>query len=354
MAVGVALLCATPSAVGAVQQATASASALHPRELLARIEGSDAVPYQGLAESRGRLGLPDLPRVGDATALLGTTTRARVWFDTPTRWRVDRLLPGGEEDDYRTPEGTSTWRYEEGDVRQVDGEAGLRLPRTIDLMPPELGRRLLAGVTAADRLTTLPAARIGGVSATGLRLTPADPRSTVGRVDVWADPGTGLPLRVLVVARGATEAAVRTEFLAVATTRPAPSLTTLRTPPGTYVEQRSFPDLISAAAAYSSGTLPGSLVALPRNDDVRGLAGAAGFGAGLTRMVVVRVPDDVAWRLLAAVPALPDLKVPGYRSVLIPTALVNTVVAAPESGDAYLLSGTVRRDVLTAALKALA
>ena len=39
-------------------------------------------------------------------------------------------------------------------------------------------------------------------SAAGLRMTPADPASTVGRVDIWADPSSGLPLMVEVFGRG--------------------------------------------------------------------------------------------------------------------------------------------------------
>lgn len=353
VAVGVALLCATPSAVGAVQDAASSSATVAPRELLARVQRSDAVAYQGLAESRGRLGLPDLPRTGDAAALLGTTTRARVWFDSSRRWRVDRLLPGGEEDDYQTPEGVATWRFEEGDIHLVTSEPRLHLPRTIDLLPPEVARRLLASVLPGDRVTALTSTRIGGLAASGLRLEPADARSTVARVDVWAEPRTGLPLRVQVVARGGSAAAFRSGFLSVRLGRPAAGQTRLVAPPGTRVEHRGYPDLVAAAAAYSGGTMPSSAGALPRNDDVRGLAGAAGYGDGLVRVVAVRVPDDIAWRILAAVPALPDLKVEGTRAVLIPTALVNTVVATTDHGDAYLISGTARRDVLIAVLKDL-
>src|SRR3712207_7111533 len=44
-----------------------------------------------------------------------------------------------------------------------------------------------------------------GRDAAGLRLTPSDPDTTIGRVDIWADatgdPATALPLRVEVSAR---------------------------------------------------------------------------------------------------------------------------------------------------------
>jgi hypothetical protein len=33
-------------------------------------------------------------------------------------------------------------------------------------------------------------------------MTPADPASTVGHVDIWADPSSGLPLMVEIFTRG--------------------------------------------------------------------------------------------------------------------------------------------------------
>ncbi len=49
---------------------------------------------------------------------------------------------------------------------------------------------------SSDELSRLPARRVAGRSAAGLRLVPADPASTIARVDVWADEASGLPLRV--------------------------------------------------------------------------------------------------------------------------------------------------------------
>ena len=50
--------------------------------------------------------------------------------------------------------------------------------------------------------------RVAGRNAAGLRMTPADPASTVGRVDIWADPSSGLPLMVEIFGRGSARPAL--------------------------------------------------------------------------------------------------------------------------------------------------
>ena len=65
-------------------------------ELLARVLASDRVAYQGYAEARAGLGLPDVPRAGRVVALLGETTRMRPLVAGPEVWRVDELTPVGD------------------------------------------------------------------------------------------------------------------------------------------------------------------------------------------------------------------------------------------------------------------
>src|SRR4029453_13306921 len=79
---------------------------------------------------------------------------------------------------------------------QVVGDLPARLPQAPDLLPPDLARRLLADAAPGDGLTALPPRRVAGIAAAGLRFTPGDPDTTIDRLDVWADPATGLPLQV--------------------------------------------------------------------------------------------------------------------------------------------------------------
>src|SRR6266508_451806 len=137
----VALLAAVPAVVSALP---VSAPSLPAAELLAKVRGSTATPYQGYAESRASLGLPDLPVVGRQTALLGAITRIRAWVASPTVWRVDELTASGERDLYQNESGTLEWDSGSNRVERTIGEPVVRFARAADLLPPELGRRLAA------------------------------------------------------------------------------------------------------------------------------------------------------------------------------------------------------------------
>ena len=166
-----------------------------------RILGSAAQPWVGLAEATGRVALPELPALESTTALFTGVTRVRGYVAGPDRWRADELTPVGERDVYRLDGREYVWDFGFDQLTTLSGDAALRLPRAADLLPPELGRRLLrlAPDDPVDPAAGPPHRRAR--AADGLRLTPSDPDTTIGRVDVWADPVTGLPLRVEVAPR---------------------------------------------------------------------------------------------------------------------------------------------------------
>src|SRR6266700_3265131 len=185
----VALLAALPAVVAALPVAAPPRSAA---DLLAKVSGSTATPYQGYAESRASLGLPDLPVVGRQTTLLGAITRIRAWVASPTLWRVDELTAIGERDLYQDESGTLEWDSGSNRVERTIGEPVVRCARAADLLPPR---------------------RVAGVDALGLRITPRSTSTTVGRVDLWADPSSGLPVRVELTARGGAGPIIVTSFL---------------------------------------------------------------------------------------------------------------------------------------------
>ena len=78
----VAVLVALPGLVAAVP---ARDRAVATQELLTRVLASDRVAYQGYAESRAGLGLPDVPRAGRVVALLGERTRMRAFVASECR-----------------------------------------------------------------------------------------------------------------------------------------------------------------------------------------------------------------------------------------------------------------------------
>ncbi|WFG42437.1 hypothetical protein [Pseudonocardia alni] len=153
-----------------------------PAALRARILAG-VVPHSGLATATGRLGLPTVAPIGSAARLLSTTTRIRVQVADAGRWRVDELTPVGEVDTYRDGQVERIWDYGADRLTTVSPLAPVRFPRASDLAPADLARRLL-GATPDDPVTALPARRVAGRAAAGLRVTPADPDSLAGRIDV--------------------------------------------------------------------------------------------------------------------------------------------------------------------------
>lgn len=365
----VAALCAVPVGLRAVPVAR---SALSADALRARILASAAAPYQGLVEARGSLGLPDLPGLGDVTGLLGGTTRMRVWYDSARRWRVDVITPTGERDLHQSPQGTTTWDYERNLFTQVLGEAPVRLPRGSDLTPPDLARRLLRVAVPRDAITALPPRRVAGVDAAGLRVTPADATTTVGHVDVWADPGTGLPVMVEVAGRtGAGRAAagpavLSTRFLDLRRRRPAASVLTVTPPPGTPKLSVSAPDLISRLSRFSFARLPDRLAGQPALPVTGGTAGAGdsvrAYGTGYTAFAVLPLPGRLGRRVMdaarssgaASVRVGGPAAVPPADAFLIRTPLLTAlVVSEPAADRTFLLAGPVDQRLLVTAAQQL-
>ena len=342
------------SAPAAYARLPTAESSLRPAQLLAQARHSTRVAHSGLAESRGNLGLPDLPRLGEVAALLGGTTRARVWWRSPQHFRVDRITTTGESGVYAIPGGVQTWDFETGRIERAVGASPVRLPRVDDLLPPQAARRLLAGVTARDRLVALPAHRVAGRSADGLRVFPADPASTVGRLDVYVDERTGLPLSLVVVPRGSTVPALSTAFVDVSFGKPPAADLRPRTPPFSTVRTTGTPDLATAVDRFAPFALPEQLAGLPRTADLVGsFGGTATYGRGLARFVVLPLPSRLGGPALDAATrggATPLELGTGAAAVLVATPLLDAVVArtSPRGGDGvrlrdrwYLVAGTV-------------
>ena len=324
-----------------------------PRALMASALGSAAVSFDALASSRGTLGLPDLPRFGSVAALLGGTTRARVWWSSPTAWRVDVVSVTGEQGTYGTDDGVQTWDYERNEVVQVLGEPGARLPRADDLLAPQATRRFLAGVGDDDRVVALADTVVSGRAAYGLRVLPADPRSTIGRADVWVDRASALPLRLRLTSRGG-EVALDTRLSDVHLGAPASAVLTPPLPAGARVDVEVAPDLVAAIDQTPRFALPDSLAALPVSRSL--LRGTATYGTGLVRFSVLPLPRRTARDVLANARSAgaAAVEITGGEAVTISSSLLNAVVArGSDRQHSYLIAGLVGADVLTTAAREL-
>ena len=216
------------------------------------------------------------------------------------------------------------------------------------MLPTSLGRRLLS--EAADgELSRIGARRVAGRDALGVRLTPAAEAASVSRADVWVDAGTGLPLQVEVVEKGADRPALDTRFLDLDLAVPGPEITAFTPPFGAAIrEGREAEVVLEAGRRIRPVALPAELVGLPRRRLDGVPPGIGLYGSGVTLLAVAPVPPRLANGLRSALSRSPDAVVDelGTRVAAGPVALM--IVEPPGQGP-YVLTGTVTLDALAAA-----
>ena len=165
-----------------------------PADLAQRIQASGGLGWSGLVETSGNLSLPDSDSFVGLAQLLGEDNDLRVWWRAADDWRIDRIRSTGETDLIRRGPTLIRWVFE-SETATVTPASEIRLPDASDLLPPTLARLMLQGVRA-EELSALPARRVAGIDAAGVRVRPAESVSSIAQVDIWADPESGLPLQV--------------------------------------------------------------------------------------------------------------------------------------------------------------
>jgi hypothetical protein len=226
------------------------------------------------------------------------------------------------------------------------------VPRAGDFTPPELVRRILAAAQG-DPVTALSARRVAGHDAAGLRLTPRDPATTIGHVDVWADPGSGVPLAVEVTAKGGSTPVLASRFLEFDATAPAAAVLRPNLPSGSGFSIVAAPGIADALGALGRARPPQVLAGRQsREADAAGLRGVGVYGTGLSAFIAVPVPGDIGGQAADAITkaggATEDVA-NGEVTRLSIAPLSVAVVRSDFSWRAYLLAGLTDPDVLTAA-----
>jgi hypothetical protein len=344
VAAGLTALCALPVLASALP---ASVPALTAGQLRGRILASAAESYAGYAESNATFGLPTLPGLRDVTSLLDGVTKMRVWEAAPDLWRVDVLSDAGERDTYQLGPRSFIWDSGQELLTEVTGQQPLRLPRPADLVPSALAIRLLDEAGQQARFSVIPPLRVAGQNAAGLRVTPADPASTIGHVDIWANPSSGLPLMVEIFARGSASPALESQFFQVGPWRPDPGVLTPERGPGTGFATTSASDLAGALKNLGVELLPTELAGRDRVPEPAVFAKVGVYGGGLATFVVLGirdVPDLIPDAVSGGGTAL---TVSGASGVLIGAPLINAVIVQPPGSDVTdLIAGTVSVTVL--------
>jgi hypothetical protein len=356
---GTVVLCSVPAVIATlpVQGSTISAPALRTRIL-----ASAGRPYQGYAESTANFGLPSLPDLGNVSMLLDGTTDQYVWYRSAAYWRADVVSGGGENDTYGDGGVTYLWNYGSNSFIQIIGAEPVRLPRAADLLPPALAQRLLSIAGRDDHLSRLPSRRVAGVSAAGLRVTPTGPGTTIGAIDIWADPRTGLPVEVQVSAAGSAQPVLVSSFLELSQVQPSLTVVTPHPAPQLGLATARQPDINRILNGDGDGDndgdpFPGELGGLRLVPVPGGPPGVAIYGSGLSRLVVLPLPHSLGTQAFnAAVQAGADLvSLTGQTTgAVIRTPLLSVLmVTAGFHHATWLFAGAVTPAVLEKAANSM-
>ncbi|HEY0166120.1 MAG TPA: hypothetical protein VGB75_03665 [Jatrophihabitans sp.] len=342
-----AVLAALPSLVAALP---AKSSDLSAAALLRLIQSSTGRPYSGYAESTGGLALPATDRFGSVADLFGGRTQLRVWHRSSSDWRVDAISFAGEAGVYHDRYGEWNWNYESNTVDRTGSSvtADVRLPTTADLLPPELGRRLLSQALPQEA-SRIGSTRVAGRSAPGLRITPSQPVTSIAHVDVWAHQETGLPLRVQVRGKQSGVLALASTFLDFSPAEPSPAITKFSPPADANLSSRASRDLATAIDQRGGVEPPARLAGLDRNERLPALGSVGIYGRGVTELVAVPLPGRIAYSLsqdlleaTGADPSKPQLN--------LSIGPLNLLLSSPTQPDAaWLLIGTVTASTLATA-----
>lgn len=340
----VAVLAALPPVVGALP---ASDAAVPAPELRAAVLASGAVPFSGYAQSAGGLDLPVTDELTSVADLFSDRTSMRVWWRSETDNRVDVVTPGGETGVYQGVLGKWTWEYERATATR-GWRTELALPTPPDLLPNALGRRLLSEATDAE-LSRIGARRVAGRDALGLRLVPAEPASSVDRVDVWVDGDTGLPLQVELFGVDADRPALDSRFLDLDTAVPDAETTAFVPPPGAELRAAREAGIVAEAGRrVRPVALPGELAGLPRRSLDGVPPGIGLYGRGVTLLVVAPLPSHQAGSLHRVLRQSSEAVVED-NSVRVSTGPVALMVVSSARQGPYVLTGTVTPDALAEA-----
>jgi hypothetical protein len=185
-------------------------------------------------------------------------------------------------------------------------------------------------------------------------LRPSSPDTTVGQVDVWADPATALPLRVELSAHTGPPL-LTSEFDDVDDRPPDPAVLTPTVPPGAGALTAAADDVATALRVLDAPPAPDRLAGRDRTPGfATGLPGVGLYGTDLAAFALVPTSRDVAEQAIAAAAATGGaaVEVPRGRAVLVATPLVTVGIRSRGRGGSLVI-GTVTPDLLRRALQEL-
>jgi outer membrane lipoprotein-sorting protein len=335
----------------AVTSWPADGSDLSASALTTRIRASASVAFSGYIETEGSLQVPDSSSFAGVAQLLGESNQIRAWWRGPDDWRVDRVFPTGETDLFRSGGRSIRWSYESA-TATVSPVSTIRLPDASDLLPSTLARQMLQGATSGE-VARLGSRRIAGHSAAGLRLTPSDAASTIGRVDIWADASSGLPLEVRLYDSSGDRPVVTTRMRDLSIGRPSAATVHFDPPGNIKIRYEQAIDVAAGANAFSPFVAPATLAGFSHRAGAPDVSAVGVYGRGPTSFLALPLRRSVSVPLRKRLASNAAATV-GPGGTTLRVGPLTLLLTPGRRGGSFLLAGTVTPTTLQQAAEELA
>jgi len=265
-----------------------------PAQLLAEISTDAKVPpLTGTVVESTSLGLPQLPGLSDPTSLASLLTGSHtvnVYYQDAKHFRLEVPQPAAETDVIRNAGTLWLWDSKEDSVTEVKlpkataKHAKATVPDTPVLTPQQAANAVLKAVGKTTVVSLQSNVMIAGQASYQLVLAPKDHRSLIGAVTIAIDAQYGVPLRVQVLAKGATSPAFQVGYTNLQWVAPAAANFDFTPPPGASltVENLAGSKQPASGSGSQSGDLTGfgtygsswlTVVELPSSELLSGLTG---------------------------------------------------------------------------------
>jgi len=331
--------------------------------IVAFAEKSGSTAFTGSITETANLGLPDVSSLGSmggsksgtlqsTLSQLTGTHKAKVFVDGMAKQRVQTLDNLRETDVVRN--GSSVWTYDSSkqtatrmtlpskSARIDTGVGATPLPNAATLTPTEAAQKALDAIGSYTQVTVSDNVRVAGQKAYQITLTPKNDQATlVGSVTLAVDGKTGVPLRVVVKAKGQADPAFSVAFTSIDYSTPSASTFRFTPPAGTKVQQVKNP------VRSSHPMHPGALTQKGAAAKARDLASKPVVsGSGWSTIVSAQVPAKALTSTSTGMLDKVLTRVAGGR--ILQTALVSVYL----TDDGHVYVGSVEASALEAAASA--
>ncbi|MDQ2812216.1 MAG: DUF2092 domain-containing protein [Actinomycetota bacterium] len=218
-----------------------------PAQLLAAVAQDQGPALSGSVLETASLGLPSLPgnrsSATSITSLLSGSHTINIWYASPEHYRLALPASLSETDVVRNGSTVWLWQSTTNSVTEIPVPADQAKAEPVPapaLTPQQAASQVLAAVGPTTTVSADANVVVAGQAAYELVVAPKDARSLVGQIRIAVDGRNGVPLRVQVFARGASNPAISVGFSSVKFATPAPADTSFTPPTGAKITKETL------------------------------------------------------------------------------------------------------------------